>query len=66
MYSFNHFQDRNKHLCYLEAVLDELEVLSAGSASLGVVFEQDKQLLGELACILLYSWQREPQQERKS
>lgn len=41
---------------YLKAVLNQLVVLSAGSSSLGVILQQDKELLGQLAAILLYCW----------
>lgn len=43
-------------LRYLEAVLNKLVVLSAGSSGLGVILQQDKELLGQLAGVLLYCW----------
>lgn len=50
------------YLRYLEAVLDKVVVLPAGSSGLGVILQQDKELLGQLVGVLLHSWQRELQQ----
>lgn len=49
-------------LWYLEAVLDQVVILPTGSSGLGVILQQDKELLGQLVGILLYCWQRELQQ----
>lgn len=49
-------------LQYLEAVLDELVVFPTSGSSLGVILQQDKQLLGQLVGVLLHCWQRELQQ----
>lgn len=50
------------YLWYLEAVLDQMVVLPAGGSGLGVIFQQDKELLGQLTGVLLHCWQRELQQ----
>lgn len=50
------------YLQYLEAVLDEVVVLSTGGSSLGVILQQDKKLLGQLVGVLLHCRQRELQQ----
>lgn len=47
---------------YLEAVLDQVVILPAGGSGLGVILQQDKELLGQLVGILLHCWQRELQQ----
>ena len=50
------------YLRYLEAVLDQVVVLPAGGSGLGVILQQDKELLGQLVCVLLHCRQRELQQ----
>lgn len=47
------------YLWYLEAVLDQMVVLPAGGSGLGVILQQDKELLGQLTGVLLHCWQRE-------
>lgn len=47
---------------YLKAVLDEMVVLPSGRSSLGVILQQDEELLGQLVGVLLHCWQRELQQ----
>lgn len=47
---------------YLKTVLDEMVVLPACGSSLGVILQQDEELLGQLVGVLLHCWQRELQQ----
>lgn len=49
----------------LEAILDQDVVLPAGGSGLGVVFKQDKELLGQLIDILRHGRQRELQHPRE-
>lgn len=51
------------YLWYLEAVLDQVVVLPTGGSGLGVILQQDEELLGQLVGVLLHCWQRELQQQ---
>lgn len=50
------------YLWHLEAVLDQVVVLPAGGSGLGVILQQDEELLCQLVGVLLHRRQRELEQ----